>query len=196
LSGGRVVVEGDVDPSTDTWSIEVLVSGARLEQMNQEADGGSDVASGRVESGLRMAGAWGDAVSRRGVGRLRIVDGDLGPLPIAVALQQLLHLSSPLVGEVDYLQVDYHIDGDRILLDDVVLAASSGSIAGFSMIGSGELFWPAFEVDLRLKPRGGWPLLSDIIGLLQDQLYEIRVRGSLLDPVVDLVPLPGLSASK
>lgn len=196
LSGGRVVVEGDVDPSTDTWSIEVLVSGARLEQMNQKTDGGSDVASGRVESSLRMAGAWGDAVSRRGTGRLRIVEGDLGPLPVAVSLQQLLHLSSPLVSEVDYVQVDYHIDGDRILLDDVVLEASSGSIAAFSMVGSGELFWPAFEVDLRLKPRGGWPLLSDIIGLVQDQLYEIRVRGSLLDPVVDLVPLPGLSASK
>ena len=196
LSRGRVVVEGDVDPSTDTWSIEVLVSGARLEEMGQQADGGRDIASGRVESALRMAGAWGDTVSRRGAGRFRVVEGNLGPLPVAVAVQQLLHLSSPVVGEIDYVQVDYHIDGDRILLDDIVLEASSGSIAAFSMIGSGELFWPAFEVDLRLKPRGGWLVLSDIIGLLQDQLYEIRVRGSLLDPVVDVVPLPGLSNNK
>ena len=131
--------------------------------------------------------------TRLGSGQFRIVEGDLGPLPLAVGLQQLLHLSTPLVEGIDYADVQFHIDGDQAVLDDIVLEASSGDIAAFSMLGSGTLDWATMSVDIRLRPRGGWLVLSDIIGLMQDQFYEISVTGSLLDPDVDIIALPGLS---
>ena len=105
----------------------------------------------------------------------------------------MLHLSSPLVDAIDYADVSFHIDGDMIALDDIVLEASSGDIAAFSMLGEGTLDWATLSVDVRLRPRGGWLVLSDLIGLMQDQLYEVSVTGALLDPDVGIVALPGLS---
>jgi hypothetical protein len=79
------------------------------------------------------------------------------------------------------------------VLDDIVLEASSGDVAAFSLLGAGTFDWKTLDVDLRLRPRGGWLVISDIIGFMQDQLYEISVTGSLLDPDVGLVGLPGLT---
>ena len=200
LAEGRLVVEGSVSPVDETWMINVVLAGARLESMSSasvsaaphtEAD--SHVATGRVDSSLRLRGAFGSPATRLGSGQFRIVEGDLGPLPLAVGLQQLLHLSTPLVEGIDYADVQFHIDGDQAVLDDIVLEASSGDIAAFSMLGSGTLDWATMSVDIRLRPRGGWLVLSDIIGLMQDQFYEISVTGSLLDPDVDIIALPGLS---
>jgi len=198
LAEGRLVVEGSVNPADESWMVNVVLAGARLESMSSAAaatgtEGDSHVASGRVDSSVRLRGQFKSPATRWGAGRFRIVEGDLGPLPLAIGLQQLLHLSMPLVEGIDYADVQFHIDGDQAVLDDIVLEASSGDIAAFSMLGSGTLDWATMSVDVRLRPRGGWLVLRDIIGLMQDQFYEISVTGSLLDPEVDVIALPGLS---
>lgn len=198
LADGRFVVEGSVDPADESWMVDAVLAGARLESMSGDSaastalDDKGHIATGRIDSSVRLAGRFESPASRWGVGRFRIVEGDLGPLPLAVGLQQVLQLSSPLVNGIDYADVQFHIDGDTAVLDDIVLEASSGDIAAFSMLGSGTLDWATMSVDVRLRPRGGWLILSDIIGLMQDQFYEISVSGSLLDPEVSIIALPGL----
>ena len=197
MAGGRVLVDGDVDTDTGEWKVAATVAGARLKafapqpQLADTADA-LPRAQGRVEASLRLGGVIDAPRRRRGDGMLRVVEGNLGPLPAVVAVQQLLHLSSPVVGAIDYAQVEYHVDGERVVLDDIVLEASSTGLSAFSMIGSGTLDWSTMHVDLRLRPRGGWVVLRELIGAMQDQLYEISVTGSLLKPEVDVVALPGL----
>ncbi|MCH2135814.1 MAG: AsmA-like C-terminal region-containing protein [Phycisphaerales bacterium] len=195
FAGGRLSLEGQVEPEAGAWSIVAALAGARLEALSAGAQGEGHVASGRIETTLRLAGRTGSPESRRGSGAFRIVEGDLGPLPVAVGLQQLLQLSSPIVDTIDFAQIDYHIDGESLTMDDIVLESTSGGIAAFSMRGSGKLDWKTLDVDLRLRPRGGWLVIGDILGALQDQLYEVSVTGSLVDPEIDIVPLPGLTRS-
>jgi hypothetical protein len=197
MAGGRVLIDGSIDTDAGDWQVAATVAGARLERFAVRSKAVPDEdapppAKGRLDASLRMGGVFDAPQRRRGDGLLRIVEGDLGPLPAVVAVQQLLHLSSPVVGAIDYAQVAYHVDGERVVLDDIVLEASSGGLSAFSMIGDGTLDWSTMQVDLRLRPRGGWAVLRDLIGAMQDQLYEISVTGPLLDPVVEVVALPGL----
>ncbi|MCH2137438.1 MAG: hypothetical protein MK074_00075 [Phycisphaerales bacterium] len=189
--GGRLSVEGAIAPDT-SWFMHVHLAGGRLESL---AGAKAAQATGRVATSLHLAGD-GSPGHRRGTGVFRIVDGQLGPLPAIVALQQLLHLSSPVVGEIDFVSINYSVHDDEIDLEDIRMEATSGDVAAFSLNGTGTMHWPDMNVDIRLKPRGSWPILSDVIGLLQDQLYAIEVKGDLVDPDITLAPLPGLTASK
>jgi hypothetical protein len=59
--------------------------------------------------------------------------------------------------------------------------------------GSGTLTLDTMVVDARLRPRGSWPIIRDIIGVVQDQFYEVSMEGPIGHPEAGVIALPALS---
>ena len=84
---------------------------------------------------------------------------------------------------------DFTIDQDRIQFEKFDLACKD-----LLLSGEGWLNTESNEIALRLRNRGTMPIISDILGGVTNQLFQIDVRGTITDPIGSLAPLPGLTA--
>jgi hypothetical protein len=194
LGGGRLVVSGDVGGVDGQWSASVLLANAALDRLfPAAADSDKPPSTGEVDASLQLRGYAGSGDETTGVGVFRVTDGYLRTLPVLVAMQQVLHLSSPVVGAIAFVDVEFFLHGGTATLDHIVLASGPMGEGGFSLQGDGTLDLETMVVSARLKPRGAWPLVRDVIGAIQDQFYEISMEGPVGDPEVGVVALPGLS---
>jgi hypothetical protein len=195
LGGGRCVVGGFAAGEDGEWGIDVLLANARLSQLFRgEEKAGEQASTGEVDGSLHLRGRAGVSSETTGVGAFRVTAGYLKTLPALVAIQQVLHLSSPVVGAISFVDVDFYIRGQEAILDKIILASGPYGGGGFSLQGDGTLDLDNMEVHARLNPRGAWPIVRDLIGVLQDQLYEISMDGHVGDPTVGVVALPGFSS--
>jgi hypothetical protein len=78
------------------------------------------------------------------------------------------------------------------MLETIMLASGPTGQGGFSLVGDGTLEIETMLVEADLRPRGAWPIVSDVIGAIQDQLYEVRMTGHIGDPEVGFQAFPGL----
>jgi hypothetical protein len=197
LGGGRLVVVGDAGGAGGEWSVAVSLANARLARLfprSEETD--NPPSTGEVDASLHLRGRAGAADETTGVGEFRVTRGHLRTLPALVAIQQVLQLSSPVVGAISFVDVDFHIHGGEATLEEIMLASGPTGGGGFSLQGEGVLDLETMVVHARLRPRGAWPIVRDVIGALQDQFYEISMEGHVGDPEVGVVPLPGLSRGR
>ena len=80
-----------------------------------------------------------------------------------------------------------------MILDHIKLTCSESPYSDLILEGTGTIDTETFNLDARLHPRAGLPILRDITGAIFDQLYSIDVTGELLDPTVTVVIFPFLS---
>ena len=137
-----------------------------------------------------MTGSLDGDDDRVGHGKIRLYEGEMGPLPVIVGVYQILQLSMPLVDAPQFVSVDYHTVGDEILLDRIRIESHMGDTVAFSLTGSGTFDWSTKRVDAVLRPRSSWAVLSDMIGVVLDQFYAIGVEGPIEDPDVFVIPFP------
>ncbi|MEE2906793.1 MAG: hypothetical protein VX527_03075 [Planctomycetota bacterium] len=185
----------------DDWSIELLIANADLlrlfggeqEEVEPEPDEvPPEAIEGRVYMSMFLGGHFDDVYARRGRGHIRIIDAVLGDVPVVVGIQQILHLTAPMLKRPDFVDISYYVNGGEIVLDNILIESGLGDISVFSLQGEGTFDWRKGEISAELVPRGGWMLVDDIIGLVQDHLYAVGISGPIKDPKVDLVPFPGL----
>jgi hypothetical protein len=91
------------------------------------------------------------------------------------------------------VDVEFIIRGGVAVLEKIHLASGPWGGGGFSLDGSGTLTLDTMVVDARLRPRGSWPIIRDIIGVVQDQFYEVSMEGPIGHPEAGVIALPGLS---
>ena len=205
----QLAVEPD-DPGRSTdlddWSMELLIANADLLRLfgGEKMPGAEPVepaaaeemedttVEGRVFMSLFLGGQYGEPLSRRGRGHLRITDAVLGDVPVIVGIQQMLQLTVPTLSRPDFVDIAYYVSGEQIVLEDILIESSLGEISPFSMTGTGTFDWVEGEIDAVLYPRGGLLVVDDLIGLFQDQLYAVGISGPVEDPEVGVVPFPGL----
>ncbi len=193
LADGVVTVEGTAGGVQGAWSASVLLANGRLSKLFPTATGpGARPSSGEVDASLHIRGKVGAPDGVVGTGSFQVRDGYLRTLPALVALQQVMHLSSPVVGAIAFVDVEFLVAGSNALLEQVLLASGPDGQGGFSLRGNGEMNLSTMDVDVHLRPRGAWPIVRDVIGLLQDQLYEVTITGPVGDPEVGISALPGL----
>ncbi|MCH2141987.1 MAG: AsmA family protein [Phycisphaerales bacterium] len=195
--GGHVLANAVVGGVEDAWTAEILLADARLTQLfPKTTDASDETITGVVDASLYLTGGGDDSPAPVGVGGFRVTHGHLARLPMLIAVQQLLHLSSPVVGALAFVDVDFSIRGHEAMLSEIVLASGPEGGGGFRLQGDGVLDVDSMMIDARLRPRGNWPIVSDVIGLFQDHLYEFAVTGAIGSPETELVPLPGLSSRR
>ncbi|MCH7595069.1 MAG: hypothetical protein IID35_00790 [Planctomycetes bacterium] len=148
---------------------------------------------GRLHANLYLSGDIDDRTSRKGGGRLELVDGFIHRLPIIMAIFNVLDLSLPGDQAFEDAETAFFVVGDRVQLDDIVLRG--GVLA---LVGSGTVRLPELALDLRLvnvTAEGYTRLLifTDVIEAVSKELVELRVTGPLSQPTVTPYPLPRIS---
>ena len=142
-----------------------------------------------MDARINIAGTSAGISTRQGRGSATIRQAELARLPIGVALLQITQLSLSLDPIVQQGEFDFTIDQDRIQFEKFDLACKD-----LLLSGEGWLNTESNEIALRLRNRGTMPIISDILGGVTNQLFQIDVRGTITDPIGSLAPLPGLTA--
>jgi len=178
------------------WNLELQVADASLVEFmpspENDAEEAADEASGNLYASAYMHGNLDDD-DRLGHGMVKIYDGDLRTLPVAVGIYQLLQLNPVIVVDSpNYLDVTWHMHGDFISLDEITLESAYEDYVTFSLVGNGVYDWETQSIDAELRPRTGTPLLGDVLGVLQDRFYAIGVQGPMQDPDVRVIPFPDI----
>ncbi|MBT7658326.1 MAG: hypothetical protein HN568_07970, partial [Phycisphaerae bacterium] len=135
----------------------------------------------------------GDARSKRGVGELRVRNGKLKVDPLSNTAMHLLQLTLPTANTITGAKIDLYIVGDKVVLDGITLTSSETSNSDLVLNGEGTIDISTFELNARLHPRVGLPIIRDIVGAINETFYAIDVTGELFNPTVSIVPLPFLS---
>lgn len=136
-------------------------------------------------SGDRTAPSARDRVGR---GRVRVIEGRLASMPVAMRALQLLHLLPPISGSFDYADAAFYIEGGQVIFERLYMDSSV-----IEMFGDGRMDLDTFEVDLRLQSRGKVAGLRDLIAMVTDELYMVQVTGTLMDPRARLLTLPRIN---
>jgi hypothetical protein len=114
-----------------------------------------------------------------------IRDAKLYNWPLTLALLQIVNLTIPEASAFGRADASYLLDGDLIHIDSVRLTAPTVEI-----FGSGSLRFDTHDMDLTLHARNPRGLklgpITDIFGLLRDQLLTIVVDGTLEKPRASL----------
>ena len=139
-----------------------------------------------------MAGIRGEASSRRGLGLIRVQNGQFDADPLSITAMQVLQLSLPSTSSITGANIELFIDGDRMILDDITLTGDV-RVSDLVLEGAGTIDTETFRIQARLHPRAGLPIIRKILGAINDQLYSIDITGELFNPRVSILALPFLS---
>ena len=129
-----------------------------------------------------------DLASRIGRGRLGAENARLARDPMSMVLLQLSQLMLPINDAIADADVSFYIEGDRLVLDEVLLACDTMSFSG-----AGEVDLDQMTVSSRFTARGRVPGVSDLLAPIAGMLYAIDLEGPLKKPEASLHPLPGLA---
>ena len=140
---------------------------------------------GRVDARLTMQGNRDGIASRCGRGAAVIEQTELARLPIALALLQLGQASINLDPVVERGDFEFTIDRSTVNFERFDLTSHN-----MILRGTGSLDTETRAIALRLANKGTIPLVSDLLGGVSNQIFQIDVRGTLDKPEGSLVPLP------
>lgn len=146
--------------------------------------------SGQAYASLTLSGERGDAPGRRGRGVIRVLNGHLSAIPLALQAMQVMQLTLPVTGDLDFADAEMYVIGDIAHFERILFESSVGQAAALQLIGEGTLDLRTMEIAARFRPRSGVAILRDIIGGIGDMLYEIELTGPLREPRARIVPLP------
>ncbi len=192
------VLGGDLDghlraslDATPRYSVLLKLRDADLRAyaMNQP---GHQRVRGLVTARLDVSGLGYDPHTITGDGSARIVQGELGTLPVAIRFFNVLKLAKETRTAFDSAELAFKIDNGETTLDPVRLVGNA-----FSLDGRGSLDVQG-TVDLKLRILPGRdsvrvPLFSDFTRELSGQILVVRVQGPIGSPSFkpEPIPLPG-----
>ena len=151
-------------------------------------EGQQSTAGGEIYASLQLGGLRNQPQTRRGRGAIRVVYGRMADMPIALRVLQLFELMPPVSGTLDFADVAFYINGDRLVFERLFMECPT-----LQVLGDGEMRIPGFELDLHLRTRGTLPIIRDIVAAVSNVLFEVEVTGSITDPKARLIALPGMS---
>ena len=189
---GAVTVAGWLSTNdSKEYEVTVLVDGVEIG--SKRSDDALATLQGELSGWITIAGERSTAENRVGAGYLQITKGELEVDPLSSTAVSLLNLALPGASTIEGADIELHINGSRMSLDDIRLTSSEDHVSDLEFTGDGHMDIDSLELHARLHPRVGMPILRELTGAINDQLYSIDVTGELLNPEVSVVPLPFLS---
>lgn len=181
------------DASILVKNLNIASSLASKTQSEYAPSTNPDPVRGSADVRLYLSGRVGDPSSKRGGGRVEIVDGQMYRLPIMLAILNVINLAVPDEKAFQNAGADFHIVGNRIELTNIVLRGDLLALAG-----SGSMTWPDQGLNLHLVNVSPyrWPRLpglEDFVEGATRTFLELHVTGPLAQPTVTARPLPSIS---
>jgi hypothetical protein len=161
---------------------------ASLENLARTLPGRQDF-TGRFSGWLDVSGRGSDLRSLRGRGGARVLEADLGQLPVFLRLIKPLNLSREK-SAFDRADVSFTIEDGLFALDPIKFTGNTISLQGRGTIDpSGELearFMPLYGRDERMHIPG----ISDVTREASGQILAIQARGPIMSPQFKLEVAP------
>ncbi len=187
---GSLLVSSAARPPPD-GSLQAAVDAAPDTQPPPAGAGGPvKPVTGQVYASLSLNGLRGDPRSKRGRGVFRVLNGHLSSIPLLLQAVQVMQLTLPLSGGLDFADAEFYVLGDTAHFEHILFESTVGTSAALQLMGEGTLDLDTMEVAARFRPRSGIAILRDIIGGIGDMFYEIEVTGPVREPQARIVPLP------
>ena len=185
ICGGRVTAEARLGFAKDApFSGVFRVSGADFKDVLAEVAKSGYRATGLLD--LRLEFPPGAEKAEKGLvgdGWATVTRGDLGNLPVVVALFSLLRFAAP-DRTLTHAEMKFGIAEDHVRIKELLLGRDEGLLThGYGTVGyDGKL-----ELNFITSKRG---LIPSLVGPLLDTLVRYEVRGTLSDPKPNPRPLP------
>lgn len=162
---------------------------------DQDSPDPSGPLAGMVNARGYLSVISGDRSSLRGGGNVTIEDAELYRLPVLLSILEVVSLQAPKESAFQRAESDFLLNGQTVTLDSLLMQGQS-----MAMIGDGSVDWPSRRLDLRLvsvSPHR-WakvPLLTELLEGASRELMQVRVRGTLANPIATAEPLRGISGA-
>jgi hypothetical protein len=176
------------------YGLSVTMSGADLAELfGPTGTGAKSDVSGELAGNLQVTGVAGKPASTRAAGKVRIGGAKIRQLPVPLGLVNVVFLSLP--GDSPFQEGDftYHLEGDKLVFDEIHFQGAATSIVGS---GSMDMRTDALKLVFLANPAGKLPglgeLTHDLLRGLMRQIVEIHVSGTVARPVTRTVPLRSL----
>ena len=129
-----------------------------------------------------MSGSPRDRDTLKGVGSIRLTDADIYELPIMVSLLKILSGRIPDTTAFTKSNIDFHIQGEHVLLDHINLSGDA-----VSLYGQGQMNFDR-QINLTFHSLGGSDdhrpvFMRKVLGGASQQIMQIHVEGTLDHPV-------------
>lgn len=191
--GGRI---SDGRTGDGSWYVDASMGGCALaallpheaDDANRGADKPRATVPGTVHGRITVAGVAGDPSSRVGSGSVCVRDARLAEVPVGLALLQLTQLMLPLNASLNRAESRFSLIDSVIHFD--MLEADCSTLV---LSGRGSMDLSSGTLAIRLRNRGTLPLLSDIVGTVMEQIFQIDLRGTLEDPRASIAPIPAIA---
>lgn len=183
LSGGELAGSVDwvwPDQGSSRYAASLLIRDADVRQLVADA---APQLQGRLTANLTLEGQWDAPSSRRGRGDMLVEGKEMYRIPLLLGLLQITNLSLPINSPFERASVRYGVEGERITLESIELAADQMKMTGTGQIDFAQKrVWMDFVTDSTTWPR--LPILGDLLRNARHELLRIRVRGTLEEPKV------------
>jgi hypothetical protein len=183
IFGGQVQADCQVALGTaPQYDLRATLTDADLAQFAKENVSGRQRLNGKVVASVSLSGSPRDRDTLKGQGSIRLRDADIYELPIMVSLLKILSGRVPDSTAFTKSNVDFHIQGEHVLLDNVTLSGDA-----VSLYGTGQMNFER-QINLTFHSLGGNDdyrpaLLRKVMGGASQQIMQIHVEGTLDHPV-------------
>ncbi|MEM1211270.1 MAG: hypothetical protein AAGI68_03130 [Planctomycetota bacterium] len=151
-----------------------------------------DLANGLVSASLILVGKFDNPLAKTGRGQLNVRDATIYDSPVALAVLQAINLRLPFFAQpFDRADAKFLIEGETVWISRAALESPS-----LAIVGLGKMSLPELDLDLEMAvatPEDARNITPQLITAIRNQLFGIRVRGTLDDPKATVAPLPNFS---
>jgi len=193
LYGGDLTVDGQVVVNDiPQYFVPTTLRNAQLQRFANEAIPGSQKLRGDVSANVTFKGSGTDVNGMHGAGQVKLRNGHVYELPPIMALLNLLRGSLPDNAAFTSGDMQFRIEGQRVLVDQLELQGRAISLSGG---GNVDFDWQA---DLAFNSLIGrtdpnLPIVRGVrkvLGQASGQFMKIRVTGDLRNPQITREALP------
>ncbi|HJT31384.1 MAG TPA: AsmA-like C-terminal region-containing protein [Pirellulales bacterium] len=196
LYGGALLAEGRVTLAEQPrYSFYASLSGADLARFAQEAVAGRQKLTGQVAAEVDLHGAGRGLHNLEGRGVVRLRNAELYELPVMVALLKPLSGRLPDTTAFNTADVGFHLQGEHIYLNRIECNGDAVSLRGRGQMGLDRSIQLSFYA-LVGRGDGQLPLLDKLLSAASQQIMQIRVGGTLDNPVSHNELLPNIEEAR
>ena len=178
LMGGDVAIKAivSIDPKDPTFGADVKLNRVNFAQLTKLYFG-YDTSKGVVSGNYKFQARMGEENLMRGVGSIRVEDGNVFAIPVLGPLSEILGAILPGVGyqTARIATADFTAANEIINTKNLVIEG-----AGFSMIGSGDIHFMTSRLDMsiRINARG----IPGLVFYPVSKLLEYVSTGTVSEP--------------
>lgn len=180
------------------YGVRLSFQGIRIEELFKARDvapKSPPQVKGLLDGRIQLTGTLGKTDTRRASGVMRISKAKLYKLPVLLGLLHVIYLRLPGDSAFTEGNVEYRLQGDKLIFEEISLSGSA-----LSIVGSGTMDMKSSKLKLTFLtgPPGKMPRIAGLESLFNDisrEIMEIHVTGTLEKPKMEPVSLRSLKAA-